>query len=479
MADSFTPYTTAAPYFGVKPSWIPDPLDQARIQAYDAYERMYWNAPNTFKISLRGTNNQPIYVPSARTIVDTTARYVGAGFSVVVTGGNADAVAAAQLALADLIKRERFRSKFIGAKKYGLIQGDWLWHITADPVATLGKRITMTVIDPSLYFPLYDPDNVDQVIGCHLAELITTAEGERVRRVTYLITEKGTVSVQEALYKTDDWYRVEAAIVTVIRPVQELPPDITTLPVYHTKNTEEPGNPFGSSELRGLEPIMGALNQTMSDEDLALALMGIGMWATDASRPIDPDTRKPVNWQMGPGRVIHHDGQNFSKVAGVGDLAESYGEHYNRLFESVFQASSTPEIAVGSADVTVASGVALQLQLGPMVSKAEEKNGLVLDSHDQMFYDILTQWMPAYEETQFPEIAVNCVVGDAIPVDREGRFAELNDMLDRGVIDTAYYRLEAAKLGYTFPTTLAATAKAEFDERQQDQFGARLDSETE
>jgi hypothetical protein len=265
--------------------------------------------------------------------------------------------------------------------------------------------------------------------------------------------------------------------------VTTLPPDIVSIPVYHTKNSEEPGNPFGSSELRGLERVMAGVNQTMSDEDLALALMGIGMYATDASRPIDPDTKKPVNWQMGPGRVIHHDGDKFDKISGVGDLAGSYGEHYNRLWESLYQASSTPEVAVGTVDVSIAqSGVALRLQLGPMLSKAGEKNALVLDSHNQMFYDILTQWMAAYEETSFTDLGVECVVGDSIPLDREGRFAELNDMLDRGVIDTEYYRTEVAKLGYTFPADIGAKAKAEYDARQSaavaDPFADRLSTET-
>lgn len=480
MATEFTPYTTAAEFFGQKPSWIPDELDQARIQAYAAYEQMYYNAPDTFKISLRGTNNLPIYVPSARTIVDTTARYVGADFGVVVSGTSTADVTAAQLALNDLMKRERFRSRYNGGKRYGLIQGDWIWHVTADPTKPIGSRIRQTVLDPSMYFPIPHPDDVDRIIAVHLAESIDTEDGARVRRVTYRKTEAGGITVEEGVFLVEAWYPLDAKPEKVTRPITALPPTITSIPVYHTKNTEEPGNPFGSSELRGLERVMGAVNQTMSDEDLALALMGIGMWATDASKPIDPETGKAVNWLMGPGRVVHYDGTKFDKVAGAGNVAESYGAHYDRLWESVFQASGTPQVAIGTVDVSVAqSGVALQLQLGPMLSKASEKNALLGDSHTQMFYDLVHQWFPAYEETTFAEdVAVDCTFGTAVPVDRVARFAELNDMLDRGVIDTVYYRDEARKLGYTFPGDIDTRAKAEYDSRQTQEFGDRLAAET-
>lgn len=477
MGTAFTPYSTGAEFFGTKPTWIPDELDIARIQSYQAYEEMYWNVPDIFKVSLRGTNVLPIYVPAARTIIDTTNRYYGADFRPVVIGTGADAVAA-QLAISDFMKREKFRSKFNGAKRYGLIQGDQIWHLTADESKPVGSRLRVTALDPAMYFPIVDDEDVDRVIGCHLVELITTSDGPRIRRLTYRKTDSGGVTVEEGMFKTDKWGGPEDAPETIIRPETALPPQIISLPVYHTKNTDTPGDPFGSSEVRGLERLMGGLNQTMSDEDLALALVGIGMYATDASQPIDPKTKQPVPWQLGPGRVVHHDGTNFTRLQGVGSLSESYGAHYNRLWEALKQASSTPDIAIGAVDVQVASsGIALALQLGPMLAKASEKNDLLLDTQNQFWYDVLKMWMPAYEQTTFEDVSVECTVGNAVPIDREARFAELNDMLDRGVIDTEYYRQEAKKLGYTFPEGMAERAKAEYDSRQAQDFGDRVNAE--
>lgn len=480
MAGTFTPYSTGAEFFGTKPSWIPDELDILRIQSYQAYEEMYWNVPDVMKVSLRGSNSLPMYVPSARTIIDTTNRYYGTDFR-VVCGGEGQAVAAAQLAIADLFKREKFRSKFNGAKRYTLIQGDQIWHLTADESKAAGSRLRLTALDPAMYFPITDEEDVDRVIGCHLVELISTADGDRIRRLTYRKADNGGITVEEGIFKTDKWGGPEDTPEEVIRPVTPLPDIITSLPVYHTKNTDTPGDPFGSSEVRGLERLFAGINQAMSDEDLALALMGIGMYATDASQPVDPRTRQPVAWQLGPGKVIHHDGTKFDKVGGVSGLSDSYGAHYDRLWQAIKQASSTPDVAIGSVDVAIAqSGIALALQLSPMLAKAGEKNDLLLDTQNQLWFDLMTMWMPAYEQTTFTGVTYDCVVSNGVPIDREARFAELDSMLASGVIDTEYYREEAKKLGYVFPEGMGKRADDEFEKRKAmtDGFADRVDEET-
>jgi len=482
-ANLFTPYTTGEPFFqGSKPSWIPGDLDIMRIQAYQLYEEMYWNVPTVFQVSLRGSNEQPIYVPSARTIVDATHRYTAPGFSVAVSGGSTGDQGKAMAELETFLRRERFLSKFSGAKRYGIIKGDWVWHITADPDKPEGSRISITSIDPGMYFPITDDENVDKILGAHLVEYITTPDGPRIRRLTYRKVPQpdGTnkISVEDGIFETDKWEGPTDKPVKILQPVTMLPDDITSLPVYHIKNTETPGDPFGSSELRGLEVIAGALHQVMSDEDLALALDGIGVYATDSSHPIDPATGQKTTWKMGPGNVQHVDGKFFNRVSGVSGLGDSYGAHYNRLWEALKQAASTPDIAIGSVDVQVAaSGVALALQLGPMLSKAADKNQLILDTHNQLFYDWLNMWEPAYEGMSFKGVVLSSTIGDAVPTDRVQRFAELNDMLDRGVIDTEYYRSEVSKLGYVFPVDIGTKADAEFQARNADQFAARLNSD--
>src|SRR5690242_19578508 len=105
MAGQFTPYATGRAPFGQKPSHVTDPLDQERLQSYDLYERMYWNAPDTYKVTMRGTNSNPLYIPSARTIIDTSNRYTAPDFAVQLRpklwGPDTNDVIAARLALSD------------------------------------------------------------------------------------------------------------------------------------------------------------------------------------------------------------------------------------------------------------------------------------------------------------------------------------------------------------------------------------------
>lgn len=469
MTAPLTPYSTASSLFGTKPSWIPGELDQQRILSYETYERIYWNVPDSFKLTWRGTEDKPIYIPTARTIVDTTNRYTAPGFGIsiqprmgTVAG---DAQLAARIAFDDLFRRERFRSKFAGAKRYGLIRGDWIWHVTADPTKPNGRRISINDIDPASYFPITDDDDVDRVIGCHIIEQIRVGADTLIKRLTYRKVPKpdgtNTVTVEEGLFKTDKWGGPDARPVKIIRPVTELPPAITSLPVYHVKNFHEPQNPFGSSEIRGFERLMGAINQSISDEELALALEGLGMYATDADAPID-ENGDEMPWMLGPGLVVEHGaGKKFTRVNGVGSVGP-YQDHMGLMWRWLKEASSTPDIAIGSVDVTIAqSGIALALQMGPMLAKAGEKNELIVDIHDQMFYDLLNGWYPAYEQTVFADTDARATIGDAVPIDRAAKLAELDNMLDRKVIDTEYYRAEATKLGYVFPEDIGARVEEE------------------
>lgn len=464
----FTPYSSAAALFGQKPSWVTNELDIQRIQSYQLYEQIYWNQPETFKAAFRGTNNLAIYIPSGRVITDTTDQYVGAEFALHLSdrdsgGTDTPDVIAANLAMQDLFARENFLTKYQGNKLYGIMRGDWLWHVTANSLKLPGSRITITAIDPAMYFPVTHPDDVDVITGCHLAVLISTPDGPRIHRLTYrYLLDQATgypqqprvVTVEEALFELNQWELPDGRPSMVIRQAAALPPQITSLPVYHVPNTYEPGNPFGSSDMRGLERIMGAVNQTISDEDLALALDGIGMYATDAPEPTDEDGNK-IGWLMGPGRVVQVPDQNyFKRITGIGSTA-AYGEHYDRLWAALKVAGRTPDVAVGVVDVAVAqSGIALALQLAPLTAKVGKKNTLIKGVHTQMFFDIINGWYPAFEATTFDNVRIETMLGSAIPIDRAARFAELTQMLADKVIDTQFYRDELTKLGYVFPSDI-------------------------
>jgi hypothetical protein len=490
QVTEFNPYTTTIPFSGsARPKHLTD-YDFWRITSYQIYEQIYWNVPDTFALVARGTEASPIYVPTARTIVDTTMRYVGKDLGWVVQPGLGDQTQADELnvAMTALFARERFLSKYNMNKRYGMIRGDSIYHLLGNPLRPQGQRISIIEVDPAAYFPITHPDNPDQIIGVHLIEVILDVDKTFVKRQTYTrgadpVNNDGsdlTVYTETAIFDMEKWQSLDDKAVKTIVPYQPLPPDITSLPVYHVRNIEEPGNPYGSSELRGFERIMAAVNQAVSDEELALALEGLGLYATDADPPVDPDTGLPVNWRLGPGKVVEvAPDRNFNRVNGISSVSPVQ-DHLGFLIDQLRQGAGVPEAAIGKVDVSVAeSGIALALQLAPMIAKADERNQTIIDVFTQMFFD-LKSWFAAYEGLRYPDALPVPVLGDAMPFNRSARVTEILNIVAAGIASAEWGRTELAKLGYTFDANegnlivaeTLATAEA------NDPFAARAAGET-
>lgn len=487
--ESFTPYSTALPMFTATPQWMSE-MDAQRVMAYQVYEQIYWNVPETFKLTARGAEDKPIYIPTGRTIVDTTHRYVGKDFGAVMDpdyGTPADREGLRR-ALMRLFRRERFFSKYNSSKRFGLIRGDWLFHIIGNDLKPLGRRLKIETIDPAAYFPVPHPDDPDRIIGCHIVEQIETEDGWKLKRQTYQrgadpVANDGsdtTIYNSVAIFDAESWEEFNAKPVTIVRPLTALPPQVQALPVYHIKNIESPGDPFGSSELRGLERIMAAVNQAISDEEIALALDGIGMYYTDAGTPKNPDG-SDGDWVLGPGRVVQVGlGKKFERVSGVSSV-NPVQDHLKFLINALKEASATPDIAIGKVEVSNVSGVSLLLQMGPMLSKADEREETLSATLDQFLYDLGTMWLPAYEGETYNAVALSGY-GERLPTDRAALLQEILSIAGvPGLVDADWVRAELGKLGFVFDSGMGAKAMAEFAARAAaiDPYAARMGAEVE
>lgn len=486
--EAFSPYSTTTGLFGGLPTWM-NAYDAQRINAYQVYEQIYWNVPETFKLVLRGEENaSPIYVPTARTIVDTTNRFLcpSPAFIIDPDMGTPEEQEAARRMYSSLFRRERFWSKFQSNKLYGVMRGDWLWHILANPNKPPGRRIKIEPIDPAAYFPVTHPADPDVIIAVHIVEQVADEEGTIfIKRQTY---QKGADPVNNngsdtniynsiGLFATDKWEALDDSAITVVKPLTKLPPQITAIPVYHIPNIEAPGDPYGSSELRGFERILAAVNQAVSDEELALALEGLGMYETDGGPPRD-ESGRITDWILGPGRVVEHGlGTKFSRVTGVNSVTPVQ-DHLKFLINALKEATAVSDSTTGHIDVAVAeSGIARLLNMAPMLAKVEVRSESVSDVHHQMFWD-LRMWFAAYE--QFDTICIaQPVWGDPLPEDREAHIKEIIEIFNAGLADAEWARTELSKYGYTFPE---GTGQAVLNEQAAraaatDPFASRMESE--
>lgn len=491
-SELMTPYSTVQPYFGAPPSWLTE-MDAQRIQSYQIYEQIYWNVPETFVLQQRGSDADPIYIPTGRTIIDTTNRYVGKDFGFMIDPdvGTPAGQLVLKNALTSLFRRERFWSLFAANKRFGLMRGDWLFHVIGNPLKPEGRRIDIEAVDPGAYFPVYHPDDPSKLIAVHIAEqyIDPTDSKTYIKRQTYF---KGSAPLENdgsdtsiwnevALYDPKSWEDITVNPKTVISELTQLPAQITSIPVYHIRNFETPGDPFGSSELRGFERIIAGVNQAISDEELALALEGLGMYATDGGPPRD-ETGNVTDWVMGPGNVVEHaKGSSFARVTGVGSVTPVL-DHVRFLIEQLKESSGTPDVASGKVDVTVAeSGISLVLQMGPMISKVSEKEQVITDVMRQMYYDISYGFLPAYEGVTTDAYAEPSY-GDVLPDDKAAQVAEVLAMVAAGLADAEWGRTQIAQIrGYDFGTDMAARVLSETAERAAaiDPFAARLAAESE
>lgn len=465
-----TPYSTVTPLMLEDPTHIPED-ERERIASYDTYEKIYWSNPGAFKLSMRGTNEQPIYIPNPRTIVNETAHYLLKGLNVAPVNQEADSELG--IALNAFMKRERFYSRFHTAKWSGVVRGDWVFHITADPDKPEGSRISLTSVDPASFFPIYDDDDLDKVIGVDLIEFFKSEEDNktRVRQLRYRYDEEVNPGLRrvwrdERILELEGWWKGEAAKVKGIVMQQELlPVEITTIPVYHFKNIDWQGQPFGSSELRGFEGLMASINQTISDEELALALEGLGLYATDAPPPTDKDGNE-TDWILGPGRVLETPtGSNFARVKGIGSVTPNL-DHLKFLTDSLFEGSAT--FRTSEVDVQLAeSGVALAMKFLPTLAKLEQRDWSGIATLENLWYD-WKFWYKAYEGQDFTDQEIAVTLGSKLPTNRKDVLNELNNMIDRMVIDREYYRQEmTARLGYVFPEDIAERVRKEQEELTQ------------
>jgi hypothetical protein len=140
------------------------------------------------------------------------------------------------------------------------------------------------------------------------------------------------------------------------------------------------------------------------------------------------------------------------RLTGVDSITASKG-HADFLDDAMQESSGTPAVAVGRPNNTSAeSGVALAIEMSPVVSKGEEKEEEHLSRLTHMLYDLLTGWLPAYEGYNDDGTRVTPVFDDPVPVDRSAVVQELNTLVSAKIVSTRTAREVAAeKLGYQFP----------------------------
>ena len=460
MADS-TPYSTVNALVKAKPGWI-NPVDAERLAAYKTYDDMYHSNPGTYELMIRGSDELPIYMPTAKNLINTLARYVGRGFgySVSQDAGSETVQKTAIATYGTFFKREKVLSKFQSCKKSLLKFGDAFWYIQGDSTKPEGKRISIKTIDPGLMFVRTHPDDPDRVIGWDMVEQFTLGDKAMIQRQRWLKNTApdhpatgqfdAPVWYQKVQMELEGWEDERPKGLTVVEELL-LPAGITELPIYHLRNNAEDSNTYGSSELRSLERIIAAINQAVTDQDIALALAGLGIYKSSEGGPVD-DEGNPIDWIIGPGEVIED--PDFDRVSGINSISPSL-EHIKYLEAAADKAVGITDVTRGevSSDVA-ASGVALAIRMAPTVDAADEKDLQIKDVFDQLLFD-LKAWFKEFEGIDLTEAEITSAFGDKLPGNRQSEIDELLKLHEAGIISTEFLQSELSeRFGFQFPANM-------------------------
>lgn len=512
MASS--PYSTVTPLGRPVPSHITDEDDQDRVRAYTTYEDIWNNVPEAFAALLRDSDD-PIsrrYLPVVRDIVEAVNRYLAVDMETTWLPIPGNTVSDEQVLewksrLDAFWAREEVAIKMMSSKRWTLIKGDSILHIHADATKAEGSRVSITEIEPEQYFPIYDPSNAERVIGCYLASVVEDDEGEEiVQRIEYrkVLSEEqaaefgmpiGSVFYRLGYFEPDGWDErdpeIEAAPVDPpewAAPAEGAPdpfagygldPQITSIPVYHFRNKRRGGKAgrFGTSEIQGLESVYAGIIQNATDEDLAVAMVGLGVYWTDSGKSRD-EQGNPVPWEVGPASIaeLEKDGK-FGRVPGI-TTVQPILDHIKLLEAAARGASAAPLIASGNVDASVAaSGVALRIQFMPTLSANAEKEQELASRWTHILFDLLTMWFPVYEGWAPLPLQPGVVFGDPLPLDRTAIITEVAGLVTAGIMSKAFAaEYLDQKLGFNFPKGMVEAAAAE-QQATLDAEGARIAAE--
>ena len=476
-------YTNLNPFFGsaiATPDGIPTWLnadDAKRLAAYAFYDDLYRNSPEQFKLLLRGADETPIYLPSAKRIINAYKRYVGRklAFSVPLEHPKSED---ALFWIDGIFKRERLQSTFNMAKLSSLKMGDGLLYLSADPLKAPGSRLKISSIDPATYFPIYAVDDpgsetkeVDKLVGCDLVEQIVVGDKTYIKRQRYLKYNHSEhpsygnplapVQYDVIVLEFESWDDPEKQKVfrTDVTPVL-LPEGITALPVYHFKCQEETGDPFGTPLLYGLERPMLAINQAITDEDLALSMAGLGMYKAD-SEPVD-EKGNATSWRIGPKEVVSvPEGGTFERISGLPSVQPSL-DHIRFISDFIESTLGISQVALGQVDTSMAeSGIALALRMAPLLDATDEIDANWKNVLSNLFWD-LKAWLKGYEGVDLADIEITPSFDAKVPKDRDKEAVRVRDMWLDGVVSLTFYRAKMAELyGYQFPVDMQSEIDAE------------------
>ncbi|HXG42136.1 MAG TPA: phage portal protein [Dehalococcoidia bacterium] len=387
-------------------------LDLARLQAYrdnlDFYRGVQWSGPPRRR-ERRLTFNY------AKAVIDKTASYVINGLEVHLLPGEASRRAEALAREAEEALREVHQAN--GLDQIDLdneidcsVLGDACYKVTWDPRQ---RTVRVTAPDVQGLFAWWEPDDMARIWRVALRYQLTGEElalaypqlrpgGNGSRPLRFDSSQHTVVEVWTAR-QFQLW--VDSAL------AEERPNPYGFIPFVIYPNLREPKQFWGVSDIPPIREAVQELNRAMSQLSLILELSGNPIAVLEnVSEARDIAVQPGAVWEL-PERARAYL-LDLLQGGGVG----LHVDYVNLLFRVLHDLAEVPRAAFGEGRQAV-SGVALEMELDPLVKKVQRKRLLrtaAIKRRTEMVLRLLEQ----HRRRPYSSLRAEVSWGPVLPQDR-------------------------------------------------------------
>ena len=374
-------------------------VDRQRLEGYQRYLGFY-NGEQWPQWQLSRAGHRLLVMNYIRTIIDKLTSYLMSGMTFALSGDSPEQVSAAERALHRVYHQNSLSALDMETEADCAILGDGCYKVTWDE----GEgRVRVTAPDMRTIYAWWvpdDPSTVYRVIARYrlppqavamLYPDFTASRSSSLPLVSFPRTRESTVGGQGMVTIVEDWTADYFALYIGGVLFRSMANPYGFVPFIIFPNLREPKQFWGVSDMKSLVPVQEELNRATTQLSRVLEISGnpIAVFQNVADArdiPIEPGTTIDLGEE---GKVYLLD---LLKGGGV----RLHIEYIDLLFRIMHDMAEVPRSAFGSLDRTL-SGVALELDLQPLLQKVQRKRLLrtpLYEQRNRMILDILARYAP-------------------------------------------------------------------------------------
>ena len=396
-------------------------LDRHRLDGYYRYLAFY-NGEHWPQWQISRTGHRLLVMNYIRTMIDKLTSYLMSGMTFALSGDSPEQVAAAEQALHEVYHRNNLAALDMETEADCAILGDGCYKVTWDGTQ---RRVRVTAPDMRSIYAWWvpdDPSTVYRVIARYQLppqavamlypdfpsgasslpyaaasspSLMSSPSPPAVSfshsPMSFPWKRESMGGGQGMVTIVEDWTADYFALYIGGVLYRSLANPYGFLPFVIFPNLREPKQFWGVSDMKSLVPVQEELNRAATQLSRVLEISGnpIAVFQNVADArdiPIEPGTTIDLGEE---GKVYLLD---LLKGGGV----RLHIEYIDLLFRIMHDMAEVPRSAFGSLDRTL-SGVALELDLQPLLQKVQRKRLLrtpLYEQRNRMILDVLAAYAP-------------------------------------------------------------------------------------